>query len=127
MLSATRAARIKWLFNHPVWSYTSEDGPEGCWRDCVSIDPTFVNPLTGEIDDDDTKNVDLQVWVEAGPWVNLQEHSPDAVPPEGWNRYNRWGSSHDYNLDCGGESVEEALLKLADLVDLHYTADGKAR
>ena len=57
-----------------------------------------VNPETNEIDDDDTKNIKVQVWLE---------------------------HYHDFDLNCGGDTFEEAIIALAGLVKKHYTDDGK--
>jgi len=64
-----------------------------------------VNPLTNEVDDDQTKNTKTQVWLEVGPWSE-QYHT------------------HDWDLDCGGDTFEEAIIKLADLVKQYYGDDG---
>ena len=60
-----------------------------------------VNPQTNEIDDDPSKNTKVQVWLEHGPYEGF-EHT------------------HDINLDCGGDTFEEAIIRLAELVKLHY-------
>lgn len=67
-----------------------------------------VNPDTNEIDDDKTKNTKVQVWLEHG----LYEE-----------KYNC--CTHDINLDCGGDTFEEAIIELARLVKENYTDDGK--
>ena len=32
---------------------------------------------------------------------------------------------HDINLDCGADTYEEAIIKLANLVDLYYDDNGE--
>ncbi len=66
-----------------------------------------VNPETNEVDDDDTKNTKVQVWLEHGGYDDEGCHM------------------HDFDLDCGGDTFEEAIIELATLVKKHYTDDGK--
>lgn len=66
-----------------------------------------VNPETNEIDDDDTKNIKVQVWLEHGGYDDDGRHM------------------HDFDLDCSGDTFEEAIIELAALVKKHYTYDGK--
>ena len=66
-----------------------------------------VNPETNAIDDDDTKNTKVQVWLEHGAYDEEYTHY------------------HDFDLDCGGDTFEEAIIALAGLVKKHYTDDGK--
>lgn len=62
---------------------------------------TKVNPITDEIDDDETKNTKTEVWLECFP-------------------DNENGIFHDTDLDCGGDTFEEAIIKLASLVKEKY-------
>lgn len=73
-----------------------------------------VNPETNEIDDDLSKNTKVQVWLEHGPW----EKSADAIFPQ---------HTHDWDLDCGGDTFEEAIIELANLVKKHYNDDGSKK
>lgn len=62
-----------------------------------------VNPETNAIDVDTNKNTKVQIWLEHGPY--------DA----------EWGGcTHDIDLDCGGDTFEEAIIKLAELVKNKY-------
>lgn len=67
-----------------------------------------VNPDTYAVEDDDTKNTKVRIWLECG--------GPD-------DEYG--GFVHDIDLDCGGDTFEEAIIELAKLVKKHYTDDGK--
>ena len=67
-----------------------------------------VNPDTNEIDNDRIKNTKVQVWLEHGPYEE---------------KYNQ--CTHDIDLDCGGDTFEEAIIELARLVKENYTDDGK--
>lgn len=118
---------IRWVLNHPVWTYPQkrnrkEEGealrqyldndldylPEFGWERCISITPMFVNPDTRKVDNDDAKNIHLEIWIEAGP----------PMPPD--ENFDFVMSSHDYNLDCGGDTIDDALINLAALVKEHY-------
>ena len=73
------------------------------------IEVVKVNPDTNSIDDDKTKNTKEQVWLECGPYEKP------------------YGLTHDIYLDCGGDTFEEAIIKLAGLVKKYYTDDGNRR
>lgn len=72
--------------------------PKGKFMDALDIEVVKVNPLTNEIDNDCSKNTQVQIWLETGPMVG----------------------THDLLLDCGGNTFEEALIRLAKLVRLYY-------
>lgn len=142
--------RIKWLLEHPVWTYPRkvkvppEDAdpetvfdvprdsrdfwvvPVGCLQECWSLDLVFVDPMTETIEDDGTRNTAFRVWIEAGPWIDHEVEKVFPEPDEGWNHHNRWGGSHDSRLDCGGSTMEEALLELASAVEVFYKEDGSS-
>jgi hypothetical protein len=75
------------------------------FRDILYIMTAKVNPDIGMVDDDESKNTKVEVWLEVGPWSE-QYHT------------------HDWDLDCGGDTFEEAIIKLADLVKQYYNDDG---
>lgn len=70
---------------------------------CLETDVVKVNPETMAIDDDESKNTLVQVWLECGPW-----DEEDNIP------------CHDYDLDCYGNTFEEAVIELAKLVKEKY-------
>ena len=78
------------------------------FRDILYIMVVKVNPETNEVDDDNSKNTKTEVWLECGPWSA---------------EYN----THDWDLDCGGDTFEEAIIKLAGLVKKWYNDDGVKR
>lgn len=79
-----------------------------CFNNDFWIQVVKVNPETNAIDSDSTKNTKVQVWLEHGPWDE------------------EWGAcTHDLDLDCGGDTFEEAIIKLAKLVQEKYTDEGK--
>ena len=52
-------------------------------------------------ENNDALNIQTQIWLECGPY-------------EGGFIY------HDVRLDCGGNTFEEAILKLSELVKKYY-------
>lgn len=67
-----------------------------------------VDPATETIEDAKSRNTATRVWLECGA-VEAQEGLPATLC-----------LTHDYDLDCGAPTFEEALLQLAELVLLHY-------
>ena len=113
------------LFDGPDWvDFTYDDGSI---YERVHVEYVYVNPEREFIEEDDSLNTAFRVWLEGGPWHDqaTDEHTP--APPEGWNEWNRWCGSHDIRLDCGAPTMEEALLKLASMVECFYNDDGSAR
>lgn len=81
--------------NHPALT----DGV----MDHVPIDFTVmkVDPETGRIHDDLSRNTQTEIWLESGP-------------------YEDGAYLHDPNLDCGEETFEKAIITLAEKVKEHY-------
>ena len=104
------------------WEDTTYD--DGSIQECWSVELQFVNPANETIEDDEKLNTAFRVWLEAGPWYDLQTEEPDNAPEGGFNEFNRWMRSHDYRLNCGGTDLIEAMLTLANLVELFYNDDG---
>ncbi|MFA5397354.1 MAG: hypothetical protein WC346_15190 [Methanogenium sp.] len=71
-----------------------------------------INPMTGCIDKDSHKNTKTQVWIECGAYMKI---------------CSKYYPSHDVKLDCGGDTFEEALITLANLVLKHYGNGKKLR
>lgn len=99
-----------WLRHHPLWGIN-----HGHWDTCVIIMPMFVDPATGECNDDESKNTVLHVWIEGGPNVIDNSVSSGFVC-----------GSHDYLLDAGGATLGEALAAFAANVRRVY-GDGTER
>ena len=140
-----RRLLVQWLLEHPLWqheylvevrpddyqgdnsvndilNWPKQDIKDGTFYDCVDIAVVYVNRETLCIDDDETKNTMFRVWLEGGGWYDLTKEPGKHWPqPEGgWNQSNKWIPCHDYNLDCGGRDLEEAMVKLALLIKYHY-------
>lgn len=84
---------FNYLENHKIFA--------GAFTCVLDIAVVKVNPETLEIDDDETKNTKINVWLECGP-----------------KRENYF--EHDIDLDCGGDTFEDAIIELAKLVKNKY-------
>lgn len=146
-----KRAKIRWIQDHPVWKHkftirvpvgnwftdsvlSMDDHPhedftidDGRLENCATFDMVYVDPSTECIENDDHRNTDFRVWIEAGPWHDMSKDGNMAAPKEGWNDFNRWSPTHDTRLDCGAPTMELALLKLASLVECFYKDDGADR
>lgn len=82
------------------------------FNECLCVDVVKVNPETNAIEINDNLNTKTQVWLEFGPihYNNIF----DEIMPE-----------HDTDLDCGADTYEDAIIKLANLVDLYYDDNGE--
>lgn len=134
--SADRRMAINALHDHPLWHYPlemDEGEPEdigGGLYECLDIDFQYVDPTLERIVGNDgwgpkgdPRNTAFRVWLDAGGWYDKTEFEPE--PPEGWKDFNKWGNVHDTNLDCGGATLEDALLELATRVQWFYGPDRK--
>lgn len=111
---------VRWILHHPLWDFPGNLSFGG-YHSMITYDLVYVNPQTETIEDDDSLNTAFRVWIEAGGWEK------DSPGYEGNPIYKGYSKCWDPDLDCGGASMEEALLELARLVDLHYDERGKKR
>lgn len=106
---------------HESWNYLLEHdlfniNGINCFNSLLYIEVVRVNPVTLEIDGDNKKNTLVQVWIETGEWV-----MPEDMPEEDrWTIPETGIQNHDYELDCGGDTFEEAIIELAKLVKQKY-------
>lgn len=94
-----------YLKNHPIFIERYElvkDMESSIFEDYLNIIPVKINPNTKEIDDDNSKNTEIKIWLEVGPYTE------------------RGIKTHDVYLDCGGNTFEEAIIELAKLVKKKY-------
>ena len=96
--------------NHMRWlehGYGFTDG--GIW-----IAVARVDPATGALSNDPALNTRTEVWLETGEfaWSAVKEHH---IEPG--THY------HNYKLDCGGETYEQAVIALARNVHRFYGND----
>ena len=93
--------------DHPVWGDLFQ------FQGCVDINVVYVDPRTRAICDNDTWNTTFNVWLEAGPMKGVKDLRQDVMI--------------DIRLDCGGPTLEEALLTLANRVEFFYHDNGDPR
>ena len=139
MKVSKRKKTINWLLGHPCWSYPISNFTKGKpdnfmynelksydylvyndHQNCIYIAHAYVNPHTYAVDSDKKKNTLFRVWLEAGPFMDISKEEFTIIPKGGWTDYNRYQTTHDIYLDCGGATLEKAYLKLAKLVKKHY-------
>ena len=72
--------------------------------ECLYIEVVKVNPKTKRIEENEELNTSIEIWLESGPYLE------DC-------------STHDIDLDCGGNTFEESICELAKLVKDKYTDD----
>lgn len=64
-----------------------------------SVYVTKINPLSNEVDDDESLNTKIQVWIEVNKH-EVQDHLFVTV--------------HYWMFDDGGDTFEEAVIKIAN-------------
>jgi len=74
----------------------------------IEITMMKVNPVTRKVEDDQHINTHIEYWVETG------QFNEEFMAFE-----------HDIRLDCGGDSYDEAIIKLLKLVRKFYKPVGK--
>ena len=84
-----------WLECHPIFG--------GLFSKALDIEVVLVDPKTNKIEDDKDRNTKTRVWLETGP---VERDLPSGRPEY----------CHDVALDCGGDTFEEAICALANLV-----------
>lgn len=87
-------AAYHFLQNHRIY--------QGHFLRQLDLEVVKVDPETGSIHFADAdRNTRTQIWLESGPYRE------DCL-------------THDPRLDCGGDTFEEAILALAELVQTYY-------
>ncbi len=71
-----------------------------------------VNPATGRAEDDPALNTKTEVWLETGKLRWPAKHFREYDIP-----------FHDHELDCGGDTYEQAIVAMARLVHDRYGND----
>ena len=94
-----------YLENHKIFN----TGLASRFVNCLDIEVVKVDPVTNRIENDQKRNTKTAVWLEAGRYYPEATGSPHD-PKFGHNPY----------LDCGGDSFEEAIIKLAKKVKAFY-------
>lgn len=92
-----------------------------CWREWRHLRVSAVGENLSihyaktdgkRISDDKSKNVHTECWLELGPVK--YEYAAE------WEDETYEAHYHDWRLDCGGSTFDEALVRLAKLVLRHY-------
>lgn len=78
------------------------------WPDIV---PHKICPETNCIEDEDERNTAIQWWYEFGPWSLHPDEHGAHIPV------------HDYLLDGGADTYEEAIIAVAKKIHQHYGND----
>lgn len=86
-----------WILDHPAFINKGHVRPE------LDIDPHMVCPVTNRIEEFERLNTKHVLWVE-------------FMVPYFDTDINEWRHSHDYHCDTGGDTWEEMIEKLYDLV-----------
>ena len=80
------------------------------FEESLSIDVVKVNPENLTIEDDETKNIKVQIWLECGePFI--EKESGDIH------------TYHNMDYDTGGDTFEEAIINLAEIIKLKIKED----
>ena len=82
---------------HPVF--------ENNFIDCLDIEVHKVDPATNQCTGDPARDTKTRIWLECGPYCESS-------------------MLHDADLDCGGDTFEEAICALAGLVRAKYGEGG---
>ena len=91
------------LCNHPMVTYKERN----FFSKCLDIEVVKVNPKTNEIDlYNKENNTKTEIWLEFGPILKDEDY--EVIP------------AHDYELDTGADTFEDAVVNLANLVWYHY-------
>ena len=86
---------------YKAWNYLENN--HDWFPNHLNIIVVKVHPKLKTIVNDESKNTIINYWLETGPFAKKE---------------NCW--THDINLDCGGDSFEEAIIQLAKLIKKQY-------
>ena len=76
---------------------------KGKFWESLYVEVVKVDPETNCVENERSRNTKTQIWLETGPYFEEDEVA-----------------AHDFDLDCGGDTFEEAIVELADLVLQKY-------
>lgn len=112
------------LHDHKIFIRTFEGlkGYEsGDFQGSLLICVAKVNPRNSRIDEIDKLNTKVEVWLECGPWQNMKKILPRSEFTKLTADKKLGGAfTNDTRLACGGETYENAIIKLARLVKVYY-------
>lgn len=93
-----------WIIDHPALTGNFGSQPT------IELTPHMVNPENNTIESNTLLNTKQQWWIEVN--VGSKYFDPNATPYS----EESFEYSHDWELDCGGDTAEEAIDKLYELV-----------
>lgn len=111
----------EWLRLHPI--FNTLEG-ESYFKQALDIDMCKID-TNGTVNADKSVNVNTTVRLECGP-IDLKSDAPEGYLEERRLPVDELGvfcGTHDYRLDCGGDSFEAAIVRLARLVKTNYGHD----
>lgn len=85
----------------------------------LDIDVVKVNPENNTIEEDTNLNTKTQIWLESGePYTNkeLRQEAVLKLDLDCEDTEEVLFNSHNYNYDSGGNTFEEAIIEMANLV-----------
>jgi|SRR5271157_6556 len=107
LISMDRGGKCYRYFRHSVVPAIDEN---------LSI---FYTKTDGKrVNKDHSKNTHVECWLEFGP-VEYGYMSDYPDPKTGWDMESYEQNYHDWILDCGGSTFDEALVRLARNIRKH--------
>lgn len=99
---------------YDAWWWLEENHEWVCKNLCIDV--MKVDPETCAVMRDKKRNTKIDIWLETGPddKMEIEGREPFTIP------------THDINLDCGGDTFEEAVVELAKLVKKFYPCEDAA-
>jgi hypothetical protein len=112
-------AAWQFLRLHPI--VTGQDNRSRL-MEALDIWVAQVDPVTRQVADDASGNTHTEIWLELGP-VYWQRDAPGDYQALFEEAQSAEAVTHDYELDCGGDTFEAAVISLARLVHEQYGLD----
>ena len=88
------------------------------------IDPHLICKKTNRVEDDARLNDTLQYWVEVLVPFEIDWSVPSSE--YAYTKGRKFALTHDTDLDCGGYTYEEAIIKAHKLMTKKYGATSEA-
>lgn len=95
-----------WIEKHPY--FKDKVFTMSHFQESLLIEVVKVNPLTNSIDKDRSKNTKVAVWLECGSPILDDDGVCNGQ------------TTHDWKLDTGGDTFEEAIINLSKLLKENY-------
>lgn len=97
----TTSDKYWWILEHPAFLNKDQVSPS------IEVEPHNVCPSTNRIEDYKPLNTKVRYWVEfIIPWYDEEK--------------KEWSTAHDWRRDTGGDTYEEAIDNLYQLVFEKY-------